>query len=375
MILHINTSREWRGGEQQLYYLAQGLNQNKIEQLIVCQPNSPLFERCTEAGFACFPLEMRGEWDRKAVASIRTICTEKKVKLIHTHTAHAHGLAVFAKRKTLDIPLVVSRRVDFKPKNSIFSRWKYRHPANDYYLPVSQTIKRVMIEAGISPEKLITVYSGIDLKRFSKLPTGENIREEFSIPKKTVIIGNIAALVDHKDQETLIRSIAKIETSVPFKVLIVGEGKLEKKLKALSKELNLDDKIIFTGYRTDILALLSLFDIFTLTSKEEGLGTSVLDAMASGLPVVATTGGGIAEMLTEGGGSYLSQVGDSSSLAKSFQTLLESESLRSGFGAFNKQAVKRFSCTETSEKTKLIYYSLLGDSLYGKENYESSTHH
>jgi len=232
-----------------------------------------------------------------------------------------------------------------------------------------------MIEAGISPEKLITVYSGIDLKRFSKLPTGENIREEFSIPKKTVIIGNIAALVDHKDQETLIRSIAKIETSVPFKVLIVGEGKLEKKLKALSKELNLDDKIIFTGYRTDILALLSLFDIFTLTSKEEGLGTSVLDAMASGLPVVATTGGGIAEMLTEGGGSYLSQVGDSGSLAKSFQTLLESESLRSGFGAFNKQAVKRFSCTETSEKTKLIYYSLLGDSLYGKENYESSTHH
>ncbi|BDA77731.1 glycosyl transferase [Leptospira kobayashii] len=375
MILHINTSREWRGGEQQLYYLAQGLNQNKIEQLIVCQPNSPLFERCTEAGFSCYPLEMKGEWDRKAVKAIRNICLEKKVKLIHTHTAHAHGLAVFAKRNTLNIPLIVSRRVDFKPGTSIFSRWKYGHSANDYYLPVSQAIKKVMLEAGISPEKLITVYSGIDLKRFSKLPSGEGIREEFSIPKKTIIIGNIAALVDHKDQETLIRAIEKMKTQVPFKVLIVGEGRLERKLKTLTKELGLEDKIIFTGYRTDILALLSLFDIFTLTSKEEGLGTSVLDAMASALPVVATTGGGIGEMLTDGQGAFLSPVGDSTSLAKSFDSLVESEALRNSFGTFNKLAVKRFSCTETSEKTKLIYYSLLGDSLFGKDNYESSTHH
>ncbi|TGN18994.1 glycosyltransferase [Leptospira idonii] len=366
MILHINTSREWRGGEQQLFYLVQGLNQDKINQLVVGQPNSPLAERCQEAGFPFYPLEMKGEWDRKAVKTIRTLCTEKNVKLIHTHTAHAHTLALFAKRNHLNIPLVVSRRVDFKPKNSFFSRWKYGHSANDYYLPVSNRIKEVMMEAGISPEKLITVYSGIDLKRFGKTPSSDYLREEFSIPKKTVIIGNIAALVDHKDQETLIRSVAKMKTDHPFRLLIVGEGKLEKKLKALSKELNTDEKITFTGYRKDIPALLALFDIFTLTSKEEGLGTSILDAMASGLPIAATKGGGIGEMLHQAKGAFLSEVGDSDSIAKSLDTLVESETLRSQFGTFNKQSVKRFSCTATSDKTKLVYYSLLGDSLYEK---------
>ncbi|MDF3821022.1 glycosyltransferase [Leptospira sp. 96542] len=366
MILHINTSREWRGGEQQLFYLATGLSSYKIPQIIIGQPNSPLESKCIEEGLKFIPVEMRGEWDRPAFKKIRSICIEQNVKLIHTHTAHAHTLALFAKRNSLNIPLIVSRRVDFKPKSSLFSRWKYRHQANDYYLPVSQKIKQVMIEAGIAPEKLITVYSGIDLKRFQKQVTSDHLREEFELSKKTITIGNVAALVDHKDQETLLRAIAEMKTSADFKVLIVGEGKLEKKLKTLSTNLGINSKVIFTGYRTDVPALLSLFDIFTLTSKEEGLGTSVLDAMASSLPIVATRGGGIAEMLTEGTGSYVHNVGDFTSIAASFDNLVENEAERIRMGNLNKGAVKRFSVTKTVEKTKLIYYSFLGDSLYGE---------
>ncbi len=366
MILHINTSREWRGGEQQLFYLAQGLASEKIRQAILGVPGSPLEERCLAEGIEFIPLEMKGELDLSAIRGIRAVCLARKISLIHTHTGHAHSLALFAKRKHLKIPLVVSRRVDFKPAKGFFSKWKYNHKAINYYLPVSHKIRSIMIDAGISPERIITVYSGIDLKRFIKLPSSDELREEFSIPKKTLIIGNIAALVDHKDQETLIRSVAKITSEIPFKVMIVGEGKLEKRLKNLTKELGLDEKIIFTGYRKDIPELLSLFDIFTLTSKEEGLGTSVLDAMAAGLPIVATKGGGIAEMLIDGQGASLSEVADTSSIAMHFDALLESESLRSSFGAFNKQSVKRFSVQNTIHKTKLIYFSLIGDRLYEK---------
>lgn len=364
MILHINTSREWRGGEQQLFYLVQGLSDNKIHQLVIGQPNSPLQERCEENGYPFLPIEMKSEFDFSAVKKIRTICTEKNVSLIHTHTAHAHSLALFAKRKHLSSPLVVSRRVDFKPKSTFFSRWKYKHPANDYYLPVSHKIKQVMIESDIEPQKLITVYSGIDLKRFSKSTPHEYLREEFGLSKKTTVIGNVAALVDHKDQETLLKAISKMKTQIDFKVMIVGEGKLERKLKQLAESLKIIEKVIFTGYRKDVPALLSLFDIFTLTSKEEGLGTSVLDAMASGLPVVATNGGGIAEMLTENEGAYICNVGDFDSIAESLDRLCENDSLRNSFGSFNKQSVKRFSIAKTVEKTKLIYYSLLGDSLF-----------
>lgn len=366
MILHINTSREWRGGEQQLFYLAQGLAAEKISQSIIGQPGSPLEERCLAEGLPFFPVLMRNELDFRAIRTIRQFCLASQITLIHTHTGHAHTLALLAKSKTLKIPLVVSRRVDFKPGNGLFSKWKYRHKAIDYFLPVSQKILSIMLASGISPEKLITVYSGIDLKRFTKLPSAESLREEFGLSKKMVIIGNIAALVDHKDQETLLRAIQKVNSDVPFKLLIVGEGRLEKKLKALSKELGLDERVLFTGYRTEIPELLSLFDIFTLTSKEEGLGTSVLDAMAAGLPIIATKGGGIAEMLTSEKGALLSDVGDTDALAKNFETLLASEQTRSAFGAFNKQSVKRFSIANTIQKTKLVYYSLLGQTLYEK---------
>ncbi|GBF50038.1 glycosyltransferase [Leptospira ryugenii] len=365
MILHVNTSREWRGGEQQLYYLSSGLKSAEIPQLVVGIPNSPLEERCQQDGIPFYGLEMRGEWDFKAAKQIRNLCKSQEAKLIHAHTGHAHTLSLLAKRNHLKIPLIVSRRVDFKPATNFFSRWKYKHKAIDYFLPVSMKIRSIMAEAGISPEKLITVYSGIDTKRFHKLPSADALREEFGISKKTSVIGNIAALVDHKDQETLIRAISLVKTDIPFKVIIVGEGKLEKRLKSLSSELGLNEKVIFTGYRTEIPEFLSLFDIFTLTSKEEGLGTSVLDAMASGLPVVATRGGGIAEMLTEGKGALLSDVGDVEHLAKSYESLLQSESLRDEFGAFNKNSVKRFTYQNTVEKTKLIYFSLLGNTIHG----------
>lgn len=366
MILHINTSREWRGGEQQLYYLVQGLTTFKIPQMIVGQPGSPLETKCKENGYEFVPIEMRGEWDRKAYKNIRSLCISKNVKLIHTHTAHAHTLALLAKRNHLNIPLIVSRRVDFKPKSSFFSRWKYQHPANDYYLPVSQKIKEVMMESKIAPERIITVYSGIDLKRFSKSVPHEYLKEEFHIPKKCIVIGNVAALVDHKDQETLLNAIAKMRTGADFRLMIVGDGKLENKLKTQAEQLGITEKVIFTGYRKDIPALLSLFNIFTLTSKEEGLGTSVLDAMASGLPIVATNGGGIGEMLDHNEGAYVCSVGDAENIALGLDKLVGSEELRTKFGIFNKTSVKRFSVTKTVEKTKLIYYSFLGDTLYGE---------
>jgi len=361
MILHINTSKEWRGGEQQLLYLAEGLQAAKRVQTVLCQPQSPLEEKCKESGIPTFSLPMRGEWDFAAARQIRSFAKENKVSLLHTHTAHAHALALLAKNKELSFPLVVSRRVDFRPKMGFVSRWKYHSKKVNYFLAVSNTIRDILISSGISPERVITVYSGIDTKKYAKLPLSEKLRTEWGIDKKEVVITNIAALVDHKDQETLLRSIALIQTSVPFRVLIVGSGPLEKKLKNLATELKLEQKVIFTGFRTDIPEILSLTGIFTLTSKEEGLGTAILDAMSAGKPIVATRGGGIKEMLDDGKGALLSAIRDQSSLATHFTTLLENESLRQNFGTYNKNAVKRFSYSETVKKTLLIYYSLLGE--------------
>ncbi|MCE9501408.1 MAG: glycosyltransferase, partial [Leptospira sp.] len=176
----------------------------------------------------------------------------------------------------------------------------------------------------------------------------------------------VAALVDHKDQETLLRAVAAIKSEVDYKVFILGEGELEGKLKKLARSLGIGEKVIFTGFRKDIPAFLNFFHIFTLTSKEEGLGTAVLDAMACGLPVVATRGGGIVEMLQDKKGALLAQVKDIGSLADHFKTMIENENLRIKYGAFNREYVKRFSIEETIRKTIQAYYSFLAKGLYEK---------
>nr|WP_284149168.1 glycosyltransferase [Leptospira weilii] len=367
VILHIDTETGWRGGERQLLLLAEGLKKRKIPQLIVGKPGSALEGRCFDHGLSFQALNMRGEWDLASVKAIRAIIEEKKIKLIHTHTAKAHTLALFAKSKLPDTKLVVSRRVDFSIRKNLFSIWKYKSKRNDLFLTVSNRIREILLRDGVDPAKTVTVHSGIDFSFTKKLPDPTRYKKEFSIKKDTIVIGNVAALVDHKDQKTLLNAIAKINPSKNFKVFIVGEGELRKELENLADTLGISDKIIFTGYRTDVPDIFSLFDIFTLTSKEEGLGTSILDAMAVGLPIVATKGGGIGEMLTHEKGAFLAEVGDSDSLAKYYETLMDDVKLRRTFGSFNKESVKRFSVKNTIRKTELAYYSFLGEELFGEK--------
>ena len=359
MILHLNTAHTWRGGEQQLFYLALGLQKQKFRQLVVGQPGSELEKKCLASAVPFQPVPIKSELDLKAVSLLGEIMQQNSVKIIHTHTARAHSIGLLLKWKHPGAFLVVSRRVDFHINKNFLSKLKYTSSLNDIFLTVSRKIRDILIADGVSSDKIMTVHSGIDLKRFSRLASAAALKKEFQIKDNEIIIGNIAALVDHKDQRSLIQAVAKMKTKIPFRLFILGEGELENELKALVQGLHLEDKIVFTGFRTEITAFLNLFDIFALTSKEEGLGTTVLDAMASGLPVVATRGGGIPEMLIDGDGAYLTDVADSDSIAAALDSLAGDKKLREKFGQSNKEYVKRFSVEETVRKTIFVYQSFL----------------
>lgn len=364
MILHIDTETGWRGGERQLFLLVEGLKKRKISQLILCRPGSALETRAKEAGFPTVTLPLKGEWDFASVAALRELIRAKGVRIVHAHTAKAHSIAWMAKAKLPQVRLIVSRRVDFRIRRNWFSKRKYVSPRVDLFLAVSNTIREVLVRDGVDPAKVVTVYSGIDLTPPKKTPNPNHIKKEFELQKDELVIGNVAALVDHKDQKTLLNALSLVRSDQKFKTFIVGEGPLRKELEELARQKGLLNKVIFTGFREDIPEFLSLFDIFTLTSKEEGLGTSVLDAMSAGLPVVATNGGGIAEMLVQEKGAFISSVGDADSLAKSFKILLEDAKLRKTFGGMNKEFVRKFSIKNTLKKTELAYYSLIGEDLY-----------
>lgn len=362
MILHLNTAETWRGGEQQLLYLANGLEKRKIPQVIVGQPNSELEKRAKHLRF--LGVRMRGEWDIFAIPKLLKIIDEYNIQLIHAHTARAHTLALFVKFFRPKLHLIISRRVDFSTKQSLGSKWKYLSSKNDLFLCVSNKIREVLVREGVDAKKVITVYSGIDFERFQEKKNIAYLKEEFSIPPRTIIIGNIAALVEHKDQETLIKAISLISSKRKIKLFILGEGELETKLKELVSNLNLKDRVIFTGFRTDVVQFLKLFHIFSLTSIEEGLGTTILDAMANALPVVATDAGGISEMVDHEKGGFLASPKDTYQISKYLETLILNPKLRKKMGLYNLEKVKKFSIENTIERTLQAYSLFLGNNFY-----------
>lgn len=367
-VIHINPARGWRGGEQQVLYLALSLKERGIDQVVVCRRGSDLEERCTREGIKTNPLFILGELDFIAAEKIARLTAGKKNVIFHAHTAAAHSLALLAKYLVPHVPLAVSRRVDFPSRGNPLSRMKYKSGKVDVYIAISENVKRILIKDGIPEEKIQIAYSGIDLKRFANLPDPQALRQEFSIEERTVVVGNVAACVDHKDQKTLIEAVRILDQelerewagSIRYKLIIVGDGKLRPALEKQAELAGLlNNRIFFAGFRREIPEFLNLFHIFVMSSKEEGLGTSVLDAMACGLPVAATRGGGIPEMVDDTSGGYLSPVGDAKALAESLKKLVLSEQIRRDFGNYNRDRVRGFSREATAAATIKIYHELI----------------
>ena len=375
-VLHLNTARTWRGGERQVWFLARALARRGIFQWVVGRPGSELERRCREANLPFHAIAMRGEWDLLAVRQLRAFAREQNINILHAHTSRAHGLGLMAVRRLPGTRFVVSRRVDFPAGKNWFSRRKYLSPLIAAYVAISENVRQVLIADGVAPERIHIAYSGIDLSRFAPL-SGEALREsesnqaalrrefELDTAPPPIVLGNVAALVDHKDQRTLLHALARLReiSQIPFRCLIFGEGELRGELEKLAADLQLGpEHLRFAGFRDGIDDAYRIFDIFVMSSKEEGLGTAVLDAMAYGLPVAATRGGGIPEMIVDEEGGLLAPVGDAPALAKALARLLESETLRQQMGAYNQERVKQFGTEATCQATLAVYERVLADS-------------
>ncbi len=365
-VAHLNPTKTWRGGEQQTFYLSRYLKE-KISQIVIVNPFSELHNRCLEENIPVIPFKIRGELDLISAYQITKYIIQNQVQILHAHTAKAHGIGILIKKicnlKNHNIKLIVSRRVDFARKQNFLSKLKYQSQTVDAFIAISQNVKNILIKDGVELEKIHVIYSGIDLSRFKKTLPEETVRKlkkEFQLENK-IVLGNIAALVDHKDQKTLLYAahklvLKKIEN---WKLLIVGEGELKKDLMKLSQQLKLNQNVVFTGFRKDAFDILKILDIFVMSSKEEGLGTSILDAMACGLPIVSTAGGGIPEIVIENQGGLLSPVQEPSSLAYNLEKLIQDHELRKKMGTFNKKIVKNFSYQETGKKTLKLYKTFI----------------
>ncbi|MCU0821101.1 MAG: glycosyltransferase family 4 protein [Spirochaetes bacterium] len=363
-ILHINDAVTWRGGEKQTFYLTRHLNSRGYISLCVCRRDSVLHKKLEEENLPYFPLKMRSEFDIFSAAKIAKYAEKNKTGIIHMHTSHAHSIGLLTNLFHRFPVNIVSRRVDFRVKSHFLNRIKYSFP--DRFITVSGAIREILIEDGIPAGKISAVHSGVDLEQYSRIQCDYLFEEFARIPglRDKIKIINTAALTHQKDHETLIRAMDIVLKSRRDAVLfIAGEGELESRLKKLSSGLGLNENIIFTGFRNDPLSLIKFCDFFVLSSRWEGLGTSVIDAMALGKPVIACSTGGTPELISDGINGMLVEKENPLSLAGAILKLAGDTDLRKKYGSEAIRKASDFSIERTVERTIDVYRECLNSNL------------
>lgn len=359
-ILHISCHPSWRGGEQQLSYLIEELNHFNCLQWVLCAEGNAMASYCKAKQIPSYQFKnpFLGIFGNQRF--LKEICVKNAIDLIHVHDSKSHTLAFVSALFGNNRPVIVNRRVDFPIRNNPFSRWKYNNKYIYKYLCVSNKIMEILAKDIKDHSKLELVHSGIDMTRFENKRKSGKLRKEFNIHKDELIIGNIAALADHKDYYTFIDTAYIIKSQgIKAKYLLIGEGVLKLELTKYGKSKGMQSDLIFTGFRNDMEDILPEFDFFLLTSKTEGLGTSILDAMACQVAVVCTNAGGIPEIVQHEVNGLLSDVGDAESLASSVSRLISYPALKQKLIHKAYETAREFSAEKTAQKVSKIYNEII----------------
>jgi len=354
-VLHVDSARGWRGGQNQVLLTAVGMQARGIDVTLACQGGGVLETRARQAGIHCIPLRFHSDISPMAILGLRRVFEERAIDVVQLHDPHAVSAGVFAARGR--IPIVATRRVDF-PLRGRLSRRKYR--ACRRVICVSEAIVRVLEAAGVAAERLHLVHEGV-LDR-PALPDAESALRELGVPRNSLVVGTVAALTDHKDYETLIAAAALVAPRFPrVRFLAVGDGELRSALEQRVRDAGLREQFIFAGFRDDVDRLLPVFTIFCLCSHMEGLGTSLLDAMAFQLPIAATAAGGIPDAIEDGVTGRLVPPRNPSALAEALVGLLSDEEERRRLGAAARQRFDaEFTADQMVERTLEVLEVAIG---------------
>ncbi len=282
-VLHVDTATELRGGQRQLAYLLA----DRPDDGWAGVPDAPLAALVGPPAVALRPgPDLRNLLPLRAGA--------RAYDLVAAHTPHAHGLALAAGR-----PLVVHRRVDFPPRHP----WKYRSAAA--VVAVSEAVARVLRAAGV--DRVEVVHDGVAVPILEAPLPGA-----LDLPRP--LWGAAGALVAHKGHAHLVDAMAQ----APGTLLIAGDGPLRAALEARAAALGA--RVVFLGALPALGGFFATIDAFVHPSVEEGLGQVVLEAMGAGCRVVATTAGGLPEIV--GSAGLLVPPGDARALATAMGAVL-----------------------------------------------------
>lgn len=382
-VLHIITRFDKGGSAENTYLTLIGLSRAGYDLVLVTGPSdeSKSAEREREAVQAnldevekagvrtiSIPDLMRNlhlDRDLKAFFRLLRILREEKPQIVHTHTSKAGILGRWA-AWLCRVPFIVHT-----PHGHVF--WGYFGPLETkLYVTLERITARIthriiaLTEQEkedhlrfriASRDKFLTIHSGVDLSLFdATLHDRSQIRAELDIPAGDLVVGTAGRLTPVKGHMHLLEAAAKILAIRPDTTFVVlGDGELKNKLLERIEALGLAGKVHFPGWRPDVAAVMSAFDVFALPSLNEGMGRVLVEAMALSRPVVASRTGGITDLIEDGGNGLLVPPGDAGALADAILRLLDEGEMRAAMGGEGRRRAETYSAERMVEKIGELY--------------------
>lgn len=341
-ILYLCTDSSIGGAERMVLGLAAYFRKKgHSPEVITLKPEGELHNRLKDIGVYSYSLNIKNRFSPFAIPKLVRIIKEGEFDILHTHLRHANVLAYITGMFT-KLPRFIYTAHSFIPlRISFLDRINLRamREANHLIIAVSRGVKEDLIKRGrMDASHIKVIYNGLfDIEKAS---TGTIKRSAFSWNEDTTVIGVIANLRPVKGIECFLEGaksvIEKIKTA---RFLIVGQGKLEKKLKALIKKKGLRDKVVLTGFQSDVSPYMRLMDIVVVPSLNEGFGLSILEAWAFKKPVVGSAVGGIVEIIDDEKNGLLFSVGSNLKLASAIIRLIEDPILAQRLGEAGKEKI------------------------------------
>ncbi len=314
-----------------------------------------------EKGIRVFYIN-KGKMSLGNIGEISRLIQQENIDIVHLHGYSAANFGRIAARK-MGIKNIVHEHAVLKVlPHQFLADWLLRKKT-DVAIGVCQVVKEFMIRGRSIPEdKIRIIFNGVDVKKYTPLSTRsqQDIRETFNIPPGTRVVGTITRLRKEKGNDIFLRAIPDIvkrENKVRF--LIVGEGPEKEALKNLAAQLGIEKYVVFTGFRKDVSALLSLFDIKVIPSLSEGFPLAFLEALASGRAIVASAVGSISEVSVDGETALLVPPGDAKELSAKIIQLLQDDFLREKLGKNAREEAKKYSIESNVQALESLYTSLM----------------
>jgi glycosyltransferase involved in cell wall biosynthesis len=358
-VLHVEAGRNLYGGAQQVLYLLEGLHQRGIRNVLAC-PRGSALSRAAAPFAEVHDMPMWGDMDILMALRLYRLMQRVRPDIVHLHSRIGADVMGGVAARLAGMPVVYSRRQD-NPEPRWSVRLKYR--LHDRVIAISDGIARLKLAEGLSPQRLRVVRSVVDDAPYQGGCDATWFGSEFGLPDGSRTVAVVAQLIERKGHLVLLEALAPLlQEFGELRVLFFGKGPLERQLRETIRARGMDERVQLAGFRDDLPRILPCLDVLVHPAYREGLGVSLLQASAAGVPIVACRAGGIPEAVRDGVNGLLVPPGDPVALGQAIARLLRDPELARRMGGAGRELVAReFSPDSMVEGNLAVYRELLAE--------------